>query len=938
MIRVLIVEDVPLFRTGLRRTLEQADDCDIIGESTDMVDILALAAAQHPDVVLLHEGLKSACALDIAIRLLQEVGPCGVFVWAMSGTEEQVFAFLRAGAAAYERRSLPLADLVDKVRRVGSGEYLISSESAWLSPPGVPVAAPTPARFSSPLTARREQQPTTGTSRPAPCPLPPRQLEVLNYLARGNSNKAIARSLHISDKTVKDHIASMFKKLSVNNRTSAVLSALRQGWITFEDIDKDPSSNVDQAPAERSTQPFRRKALSSNGQTVRHYAGKMRSFHSALEGYSKEDVGWLARLWGVADALPPGHERRLSLLGRTMRSPVCARFVWEKLSTDERAVLYQVLQTGGTVSGITRAGLIKRTGLDAARIDAALARLTSSLLVREESVSAAFPKQGSLPEEPGKPAKAKVPTFFAVGKNAASLAETGKELFSESDPTSRSLAEILRSLPSEQLHSIAQNYHISLGGDRAEAEALSQALAEALCHPLIMLETLRGIDLPLYQLGFWLYDQGGRMTMQAVRAYTGSDDNALVQLLDALSQRAFAFDTLTPEGERLLFMPQEVYASLRRDLDACAADLRAHQTPLPGAPGPTQANGPLLLYDLAILLGASLQNDLELTKDGHLLKRDADRIRMLQHGLVRPDVRGFDQYLFLLCQFALQQRLLQVVPAASHNARPSLRAGIHLADFAALPLIDQVKRLFGWWTQTEQQFDACWGKLVQKDPFAWEPARARALLLSYLKTYRPGTWYTIRSLLETLWEYEPYALRAAHNGAGSRMSSSQRNLWDQCEAKIFQGILCSTLYELGIVALAGQEGTPDQPEAFLVTEELGAAVLATPQCASPSARQDQPASSPLFVLPTFEIYLLQTDLRTVFCFLPFAEVEQIDERASRFRLTCRSVQRARECGMSGEEIVALLQQHMQKGNAPPQSVAYSIRQWASWSARGVPGK
>jgi len=929
MIRVLVIEDVPLFRTGLRRTLEQTDDCGIIGESTDMVAILALAAAQHPDVVLLHEQLSTASALDIAMRLLQEVGPCGVFVWATSGTEEQVFAFLRAGAAAYERRSLPLADLVDKVRRVGRGEYLISSESVWFSPQAVPARL-------SPLSPTRSGQDVE--SLPTSCPLLPRQLQVLNCLARGMSNKEIDQALHGSAPTAKSRITSILKTLGVADRTVAVLMALRQGWIPLEGLDRDPSANVDQAPDER-TQPFRRKAPYRNGRTVRRSAEKMQTFQSALEGCSNEDVERLARLWGVADALP-GHERRLSLLERTMRSPVCARFVWEQLSADERAVLYQVLQTRGTASGITRAGLIKRTGLDAASTDAALARLTSSLLVVEESVPAAFPEQGSLPEESGQPAKAKVPTFFAVEKSAASLAETGRELFAGGDPTLRSLAEILRPLPWEQLHSMAQAHRFSLEGGQDEAEALSQALAEALCRPLVILETLRGIDLPLYQLCFWLYDQGGRMTMQAVRAYTGSDGNALVQVLDALSQRALAFDSLTPSGERLLFMPQEVHASLRRDLDACASALRAHQTPLPRAPGPTHASGPLLLYDLAILLGASLQNDLELTKDGHLLKRDADGIRTHQHGLVRPDVRGFDQYLFLLCQFALQQRLLQVVPASSHNARPSLRAGIHLAGFAALPLIDQVKRLFGWWTQTEQQFDVCWGKLVQKDPFTWEPARARALLLSYLKTYRPGKWYSISALLETLWEYEPYALRTAHYGPGllgSRMPYSQRDLWDRCEAKIFHGILCSTLYELGIVALAGQEGTPDQPEAFLVTE-LGAAVLATPQCASLPARQDQPASSPLFVLPTFEVYLLQTDLRTVFCFLPFAEVEQIDERASRFRLTRRSVQRALEGGMSGEEIVALLQQHMRKGNALPQSVVYSIRQWASWSARGVPGK
>src|SRR5690348_5869907 len=93
MIRVLVIEDVPLFRLGLRLVLEQAEDFHIVGEATMLAEILYLARAEHPDIIVLQEGLSATSALTIATHLHQEIGPCGLFVWATTGTEEQVFAF-----------------------------------------------------------------------------------------------------------------------------------------------------------------------------------------------------------------------------------------------------------------------------------------------------------------------------------------------------------------------------------------------------------------------------------------------------------------------------------------------------------------------------------------------------------------------------------------------------------------------------------------------------------------------------------------------------------------------------------------------------------------------------------------------------------------------------------------------------------------------------
>jgi hypothetical protein len=299
----------------------------------------------------------------------------------------------------------------------------------------------------------------------------------------------------------------------------------------------------------------------------------MRSLQETLERCSGVDIERVARLWGVTEAVPPLVWAR-HFLGQTMRSREHARFVWERLSADERVVLYQVLQTRGKACGITREDLIEGTGLDAAIPAAALARLASCLLVLEDT-GPAPPGRGRSSGEHGQPAKARGGIIFAIEEAASSLAETGEELFGGGDPTTRSLADMLRPLCRVHLAHTAQAHRLSSDGGGASAGDLSRSPAEALCAPLVILSPLRGIDPSLYRLCFWLYDQGGRATMQAVRAYTytGSNGSALEWLLRSLSGMALAFDTLSPDGERLLFMPSEVYAALRRDLDACAAAL-----------------------------------------------------------------------------------------------------------------------------------------------------------------------------------------------------------------------------------------------------------------------------------------------------------------------------------------------------------------------------
>lgn len=240
MIHILIVEDVPLFRSGLRWTLEQMSDCAIIGEATQVADILQLAQAHHPDVILLNQELKTASAFDIA-RLLFQQEQRGVFVLANLLSEEQLFAFQLVGAAAYEGRWISEEDLARKLWKVSSGEYLISGETLETLRP-----------------ARQHLFPPPLAPVSLPCPLTPHETRLLMAIAQGMSNKHIARLFALSEPTVQKQIASLLRTVGVDRRTAAVMKALRLEWLDLARIEEDIPQDVAQGCKERTRPRVRR--------------------------------------------------------------------------------------------------------------------------------------------------------------------------------------------------------------------------------------------------------------------------------------------------------------------------------------------------------------------------------------------------------------------------------------------------------------------------------------------------------------------------------------------------------------------------------------------------------------------------------------------------------------------------------------------------------
>ncbi|HET7677510.1 MAG TPA: response regulator transcription factor [Candidatus Limnocylindrales bacterium] len=218
--KLLIVDDHALFRVGIRQILERESDFDIVGEADDSRSAYQLAEEQTPDIVLMDLSLPSPGGIETTARIKREVPSAGIIVLAVNEDEDQLFDAIKAGAAAFILKDVDPADLVTIVRRVANGEYLINDKV---------FAKPTVA--SRVLKEFRELAVYGQEAQPIFAPLSPREVEILDNIAQGMTNKQVAYALSISEQTVKNHMSSILRKLSVNDRTQAVVYAMKQGWI-----------------------------------------------------------------------------------------------------------------------------------------------------------------------------------------------------------------------------------------------------------------------------------------------------------------------------------------------------------------------------------------------------------------------------------------------------------------------------------------------------------------------------------------------------------------------------------------------------------------------------------------------------------------------------------------------------------------------------------
>lgn len=224
-IRVLIADDHPIFCQGVKGVLEAEPDIEVVGEASDGKQAISLARAIAPDVILIDVHMPSVDGMEVARSIKLHLPRTGIVLMTAYDDEEQLFQAIKVGASAFYLKDVRPDELLDGIRRVSAGEYLIN-ESVLTKPM---VASRVLKQFRELANVGQEMEPLF-------VPLSAREIEVLDYIARGNSNKEIARALKISDQTVKNHITSILRKLAVNDRTQAVVYALRRGWIKMQDL------------------------------------------------------------------------------------------------------------------------------------------------------------------------------------------------------------------------------------------------------------------------------------------------------------------------------------------------------------------------------------------------------------------------------------------------------------------------------------------------------------------------------------------------------------------------------------------------------------------------------------------------------------------------------------------------------------------------------
>ena len=218
--KILIVDDHPMFRVGIREILEREPDFEIVGEAEDSRSAFERAQAESPDIVLKDLSLPAPGGIETTQRIKRELPAVGIICLAMNEDEDQLFDAIKAGAAAFILKDVGPDDLVTIIRRVSNGEYLINDKV---------FAKPNVA--SRVLKEFRDLAVYGQSETPIFAPLSPREVEILDNIAQGMTNKQVAYALSISEQTVKNHMSSILRKLSVNDRTQAVVYAMKQGWI-----------------------------------------------------------------------------------------------------------------------------------------------------------------------------------------------------------------------------------------------------------------------------------------------------------------------------------------------------------------------------------------------------------------------------------------------------------------------------------------------------------------------------------------------------------------------------------------------------------------------------------------------------------------------------------------------------------------------------------
>jgi DNA-binding NarL/FixJ family response regulator len=223
MTTVVIVDDHPIVRAGMRTVLTNTDDIRVVAEGARGADALRLVAEHRPDVLVLDVNLPDINGIEVTRRLRAQNLPIAILVLTAHHDRQTVFGLLETGATGYVLKDDALETLANAVRAVARGE-------SWLSP-----------EIANQVVRRAVGQ--TAAPEATANPLTPRETQVLRLLAQGLDNAAIAHKLVLTTRTVQNHVSAIYDKLGVTSRTEAMWYALQRRLVEIPPAEK----NADEA-------------------------------------------------------------------------------------------------------------------------------------------------------------------------------------------------------------------------------------------------------------------------------------------------------------------------------------------------------------------------------------------------------------------------------------------------------------------------------------------------------------------------------------------------------------------------------------------------------------------------------------------------------------------------------------------------------------------
>lgn len=227
-INVVVIERESVYRRGLIAILESADDLVLSGSANDLASATTLLDEMSPNVALVGTTIADAPGMQLATEIRQQFPAVARVVITAQESDDELFEAIRAGAAAYCGMNVEEDELVSIVRRAAAGEYVINEQ--LLEKPYV----------ASRIIDQFRHNTGEGDEELAKqyMPLTRRELEILGKVSDGMTNQQIGEDLGISVQTVKNHVTSILRKLAVNDRTHAVVTAIKRGWLKIE-MDSD---------------------------------------------------------------------------------------------------------------------------------------------------------------------------------------------------------------------------------------------------------------------------------------------------------------------------------------------------------------------------------------------------------------------------------------------------------------------------------------------------------------------------------------------------------------------------------------------------------------------------------------------------------------------------------------------------------------------------